>query len=299
VTPSIILHCPSCGDPLLADDEFCETCGVSLAAERDTPRYHWEVDQGWAAGVSDRGLVHSRNEDALHVATVGGRAVVVVCDGVSASAGAQLAAQVAAEVAGNAIAAELDGPPAGGMSATVEQAMAAADDAVGRVPWLGADHGDAPACTIVAAVWDGDAVTVGWAGDSRAYWIGETESLRLTVDHSWAQQQVDAELLERAAAEADPRAHAITRWLGADAPASGQVAVHHPSGRGSIVVCSDGLWNYAGEVEELGPLVRSAPAVAPAEVARHLVRVALGRGGRDNVTVGVIEVDPGRVVEEA
>src|SRR4029077_14720028 len=83
VMPSIILHCPSCGDPLLADDEFCETCGTSLAAERDTPRNHWEVDEGWAAGVSDRGLVHWRNEDALHIATVAGRAVVVVCDGVS------------------------------------------------------------------------------------------------------------------------------------------------------------------------------------------------------------------------
>jgi serine/threonine protein phosphatase PrpC len=184
------------------------------------------------------------------------------------------------------------------MAATVRRALLEADHAVGRVPWQGVDHGEAPACTIVAAAWDGRAVTVGWAGDSRAYWIGETESVRLTVDHSWAQQQVDAQLLDRETAEADPRAHTITSWLGADAPSRGQVVEHHPTGRGLLVVCSDGLWNYAGEIDELSALVRSAPTARPAEVAGHLVRVALARGGRDNVTVGVIAVDPDRAVGE-
>src|SRR5262249_20231445 len=149
--------------------------------------------------------------------------------------------------------------------------------------------GDAPACTIVAAVWDGERVTVGWAGDSRAYWIGPAGSRQLTVDHSWAQEQVDAELLDRATAQSDPRAHAITRWMGADAGAGGRVAVPRPPGPGSIVLCSDGLWNYAGDADQVAALVREAPAPRPVDVARHLVRVALARGGRDNVTVGVID----------
>ncbi len=69
-----------------------------------------------------------------------------------------------------------------------------------------------------ARVWDGDEVTVGSLGDSRAYWIGADGARRLTVDDSWAREQVDAGVLDERDAEADPRAHAITRWLGADAP---------------------------------------------------------------------------------
>ena len=53
-----------------------------------------------SAGVSDRGLRHERNEDAVFVAADGPRAVAVVCDGVSLSAAPHVASQVAAQAAG-------------------------------------------------------------------------------------------------------------------------------------------------------------------------------------------------------
>ena len=68
-----------------------------------SPRDHAEVDLGPAAGVSDRGLRHHRNEDAMALAAEqapGGPAVVaVVCDGVSSSARPDEASQVAAHAA--------------------------------------------------------------------------------------------------------------------------------------------------------------------------------------------------------
>jgi serine/threonine protein phosphatase PrpC len=53
------------------------------------------------------------------------------------------------------------------------------------------------------------------------------------------------------------------------------------------------MWNYAPGADELGGLIEALPAgAAPAAVARALVDTALARGGHDNITVAVIDIDP-------
>jgi serine/threonine protein phosphatase PrpC len=90
----------------------------------------------------------------------------------------------------------------------------------------------------------------------------------------------------------DPRSHAITHWVGADAPARPpRVSVLRPERPGRLLLCSDGLWNYVRTSSELGELLDALPAGAsPAGVARALTDVALERGGRDNITVAVIDI---------
>src|SRR5271156_6575883 len=82
--------CPTCSadsaEPVIAgEDGNCPSCGQKLVQERD----HMEEDLGQVAGVSDRGLRHARNEDAMHFAVAdteaGPVAVAIVCDGVSSS----------------------------------------------------------------------------------------------------------------------------------------------------------------------------------------------------------------------
>jgi len=152
----------------------------------------------------------------------------------------------------------------------------------------------APACTFVSAVVTGGAVTVGWVGDSRAYWIprsrtGSTPPVRLTEDDSWLAQGLAAGTLTLADAVADRRAHAITAWLGQD---SDDVAPHivtvEPEGPGVVVVCTDGLWNYLDDVDELAAALPAEALAAPLHAARELVEVALRCGGRDNITVAVL-----------
>jgi len=130
----------------------------------------------------------------------------------------------------------------------------------------------APSCTYVSAVIKPDEVTIGWVGDSRAYWIGATEALLLTVDAA--------------------RGHALTAWLGADA---GEVVPHVttycPAEPGVVVLCSDGLWNYLGSAEDLADLTRPL-AAEPMSAAAELVRLAIGMGGHDNVTVVVASLPP-------
>jgi serine/threonine protein phosphatase PrpC len=268
-----LVTCVHCGGGV-ADDGYCESCG--MLAER--PRDHLEIDLGMAgAAVTDRGLRHHRNEDAVFLAARGADVDVVVCDGVSSSSRPDEASATAASTAGSLLA-DLD-------------PRSAVERAAEEVAALGSS-GDAPACTIVAATLRGTAVGFAWIGDSRAYFVPpEGPAEQLTEDDSWARHVV-AMGADPAAAMLDPKAHAITAWLGADAG-----AVHPHSGSfdaaapGHLVLCSDGLWNYLTDPAELAEAVRDAlTGFNCIAAARSLTDLAKDRGGADNITVALIPV---------
>ena len=278
------------------EDGFCSTCG----AKRPTWRDHFtEAPTTWMAGVCDRGIVHTRNEDAMALAAVGERAVLVVCDGVTMAPDSDRASLAAARSARDVLAAA---PPApSGKAATVthwttqlEAASAAANREAVAVARLLGDPPDPPSCTFVAAVADGDVIVTAWCGDSRAYWLDdEGASEQLTVDHSLGTQMI-ADGRSRAEAEADPTSHTITRWLGADSvDPSPEFRSRERSGPGWLVVCSDGLWNHVSEAADLAALVASSPDAAPPSLAAHLVEHALGGGGQDNITAVVARLGRG------
>jgi serine/threonine protein phosphatase PrpC len=90
--PGFVPTCPVCSvDPsvpqpvAITPDGYCESCGRKVPTGRD----HTELDLDLLAGVTDRGVRHSRNEDAMALATAetpaGPVAIAVVCDGVSSS----------------------------------------------------------------------------------------------------------------------------------------------------------------------------------------------------------------------
>jgi serine/threonine protein phosphatase PrpC len=296
VTTHLILRCPSCLYEGFADDEYCESCGADLTAVRDAPRDHIELVTPLAAGVTDLGLRHARNEDALFLQTIECGTVAVVCDGVSSSIAPQLAAQVAAHAAGTFLVSRLESDGAGwSPHAAMRAALADAAREVVALPLLSRRSEDAPSCTIVAGVWDGLSATVAWSGDSRAYWIGEDGARQLTSDHSWAQAQVDAGLASAEQAMDDPRGHGITRWLGPDSPDELPPVVSFvPSRPGLLVLCSDGLWNYVDSADDLARRTEDAGEPTALARARALTGHALRSGGHDNVTVAVIEIVPAR-----
>jgi serine/threonine protein phosphatase PrpC len=285
--------CVACGaeiDP----DGFCTRCGVAQPAERDRV----ELDLVGAAGVSDRGLRHHRNEDAMAVRVAGDpdggarpeHVVAVVCDGVSTSDRPDDASKAAADAAADVLLGAVR------TGADLEEATRdAVEAALAAVVGLAGTEGapNAPACTYVSAVVTGDTATVGWVGDSRAYWLGEPESCCVTEDDSWAQRMIEAGALTEAEAFADPRSHALIAWLGADA---GTVRVHVRTlpltGPGVVLVCSDGLWNYLPDAARLAEVALPKAVDAPFAVAVELTALAIDRGGHDNITVVVVPFNP-------
>lgn len=285
--------CRSCGAEIGPADRFCEVCGLRQPTEDD----RLERDLGVAAGVTDRGKRHQRNEDAFALRIVDRQAVAaVVCDGVSTSdrpdQAARLAVTSAAEVIVEALAAGIDPATATG------KAIEAASAAVNALADPGADADSAPACTYVSAIVTMDAVHIGWLGDSRAGWLaadGSSTSAWLTSDDSWVLEMVTSGQLSYEEAEADPRAHALTGWLGADAEeqqSTARMVTVRPSGPGVLLLCSDGLWNYQSEPDALADMIMTDALKAPLLAAKTLVQFALNNGGQDNITAAVIPFPP-------
>ena len=329
--------CLSCGGEV-AGDGYCGTCGARAPKRRD---HFSEQPAAWVAAVCDRGIRHTRNEDAVALAAdaePGSRAVLVVCDGVSSSVDSDLASLAAARVARDVLVSSRARGMGEGLSlvaavtARLEAAADAASEAVievtrnakvvpaGDAPASDAPAGDAPAgdapagdvtagaistvtnpasCTFVAAVVEQDLLVVGSVGDSRAYWIPDVgTATALTLDDSFAQIRI-ASGVPRAEAESGPHSHAIMRWLGADAPdhkpTTTTMTLAEP---GWLLVCSDGLWNYCSEAEDLAALVRQtsngSPAAAePLALAGALVSWANSQGGQDNISVALARIQRG------
>ena len=291
--------CVACRAGRVDNDGYCENCGHAQPRERD----HMEQELESVAAVSDRGLRHHRNEDAFAVSTTalpdGSPAVVaIVCDGVSSASRPDEASAAAAYAANEAL---LESLPRGThpQQAMHEAIVAAAESVNGLAQEPGQAqehdphrHQNAPACTLVGAIMASGLLVVGWVGDSRVYWVPEdrgTAPARLTEDDSWAAQMVAAGLMNEAEAYADERAHAITGWLGADAyELEPHTASFKPDRPGLVVVCTDGLWNYAESAAEMAAAVPEDAYERPLHGAQVLVGHALDGGGHDNVTVALL-----------
>jgi serine/threonine protein phosphatase PrpC len=151
---------------------------------------------------------------------------------------------------------------------------------------------NAASATFAAAVVADGRVHYANLGDSRVYFLGRTDQLLLSVDDSLAQSFIE-QGMTREEAESLPRAHAITRWLGRDSteivPRVGERELTEP---GWVVVCSDGLWNYASSPAELATQLDAAAADDdPTAIAGRLVAWANSRGGKDNITVALARVE--------
>jgi serine/threonine protein phosphatase PrpC len=283
--PSAAAVCEDCRSSRISADGYCEDCGRKASSGRD----HLEIDLGMLCGITDRGLRHHRNEDAMRLVVAetpsGTSAVAVVADGVSTSDRPDEASLAAADRAIDVLATALS---AGSVPEEALISAAAAADVAVRA--LDQHSGNAPAATFVAAVASADAATICWVGDSRAYWLpadGPGASL-LTRDDSLAE-----ELIAAGAAETDvlalPHAHVITRWLGADAdPPSPHTARFEPPGRGALLICSDGLWNYQPDADSLRRLAMPGALTDLPGATSGLVTFALDSGGQDNITVVLI-----------
>ena len=141
--------------------------------------------------------------------------------------------------------------------------------------------------TVVAALFDADRATLVHVGDSRAYLFRDGELRRLTDDHSWVQEQVNAGILSEDEAKSHPLKNVVTRALGGAAHVSVDL-IEVPVRLGDrFLLCSDGLTGMVPD-EDLFAHFRSDGLIE--KTVRQLIDTANDRGGVDNITAIVVEV---------
>ena len=236
---------------------------------------------------TDVGAVRGLNEDSF----LAQGSWFVVADGMGGHALGDEASQRAVAAFADLVP---DGVPAG--AGMVLEALDAANRAVIR---LAEERDlDGPCGTTITGIALVDVGDVAhWMafniGDSRVYqWDGRRLS-QLTVDHSEVQELIDRGELTPEQAQHHPRRNVVTRALGAEDDIDPDVWIMPARPRQTFIVCSDGLTRDLPDAE-LARIIafhaqqaeRESP---PMSLADRLVGAALAAGGRDNITVVVVE----------
>lgn len=144
--------------------------------------------------------------------------------------------------------------------------------------------------TTIVIAWILDkTVHIAWCGDSRAYLFNPSSGLkRLSKDHSYVQELVNAGKLDPELAFDHPNSNIITRSLGdCNAKARPDYISQNLSSGDVVLLCSDGLCGLCRD-EEIAMILAGAEDV---ETCRNeLISAAIDAGGYDNVTVALFEV---------
>ena len=128
-------------------------------------------------------------------------------------------------------------------------------------------------------------------GDSRVYRLLAEDLEQLTVDHSVAQELVDAGRLTRDEMSTYEGRNVITRAIGGERSRADFWLIPVVTGE-RIVVCSDGL---TGELSDEALRAGMMMGGSPAQTAQSLVAQALAHGGRDNISAVVLDVVAGGI----
>src|SRR3984893_8918491 len=141
--------------------------------------------------------------------------------------------------------------------------------------------------TVVAAISDDNVMSVAHVGDSRAYLIRDGPLSRLTNDHPWVFEQVQAGMLTEAEAEKHPLRNVITRALGGALSVNPDAAEVESQAGDVYLLCSDGLTGMVPEEEILRVVTRNHDDLDKA--CQQLIDTANERGGLDNVTAILVQ----------
>ena len=124
-------------------------------------------------------------------------------------------------------------------------------------------------------------------GDSRVYRFERNTLKQVTIDHSLVQELVDSGTISKAQALKHPDGNIITRAVGFRSQPTPDFWMIPLKPGLRLLLCSDGL---TGELDDKRIRLHLAAGLSTKETASSLVDAALASGGRDNVTVIVIDV---------
>ena len=237
-------------------------------------------------------MIRAGNEDNFFADTNGSRGLFVVADGM----GGHAAGEVASEMAVQILTRELlhdSSFAADRASEHVAEALRRANQAIFHRTTAEVDKQGMGTTASVLLLLESRFI-IGQVGDSRVYLLRDGELRQVTKDHSYVQEQVDAGLLTADQARYHPYSNVITRCVGASAAVEPDVYDGELRPGDVFLVASDGLTGMVDD-RRLHQLLLGRSS--PARVVDALIAEANGRGGLDNITAIVVQVNAVRADE--
>ncbi len=233
------------------------------------------------SAASHPGLMRDNNEDCFLSRPEHG--LWLVADGM----GGHEAGEVASAIVRDTIERETQNNPHISLPDSIQHAhtsiLSSAAQGIGA-PGMGS--------TVVALKSNSDKYQIAWVGDSRAYlWTPTREGGRLeqlSTDHSYVQMLVETGVISQEDAESHPEKNIITQCLGMQELAQVRVDIveHQWQKNQWVLLCSDGLTDEVNDKTIAQILFESHDCLAAVD---QLLHAALTSGGRDNITVQIIE----------
>jgi serine/threonine protein phosphatase PrpC len=233
------------------------------------------------------GMRREVNQDAYEGRQLGRATLLVVCDGMGGHAAGEVASQLGVETI---ISTFSDQPPP---DDALRQAFVTANQRIY------AQGRGSMGTTGVAALFLHDSLVVANVGDSRAYLVREGQISQISHDHSFVSDQVAAGLMTPEQARASNVRNIITRALGHSAEVEVDIFTVALKAGDTVLLSSDGMHGLVAD-DEIAEVAGMLPLD---EAAQRLVDLANERGGSDNITVVIAQVDeldtPGEAADAA
>lgn len=252
---------------------------LSQSSRKDTDMTGSTIELRCAA-LSDRGLVRSANQDAVHAGT----RVLAVADGFGPSGGPASAAAVAALVPleDRAPSDAFDGEL--GVLGVLADAVREAHRTVGAIA-RAHPSGEESGTTLTALVQTGAGLALVHIGDSRAYLLRDGELFLITQDHTLVRSMVDEGRLTPEEAATHPQRSLLLKALGGgEAPPVPDLRLHDVRPGDRFLLCSDGVFGVITP-EALRETLLASPD--PLSAARSVIDLALASGAPDNISCAV------------
>ena len=247
-------------------------------------------------GATNVGLVRTNNEDNFATLRLAKNScLLVVCDGMGGLEFGEEASKIAIDTFVNKVRSAvlpyvscdlLTNFGESRVSATLENAVFSANEAVLKEIARRNGENKVMGSTLVGILLINERAYVVNVGDSRAYVTYDGRFLQITKDHSYVQMLVDEGVLTSSEALKHPKRNAITRAIGISPTVSPDFYRIDLKNGCRTLLCSDGLTNYA-RLDDIEKLMLSD--YDNVTVCNELITSALAGGGRDNITVIVMD----------
>lgn len=234
------------------------------------------------AGLSDKGMVRSANQDAYHIDPDG--RFFIVADGMGGHAGGEEASRIAIETTHTYLTQNWETEP--DTKNLLVQALIAANDAIVADQENNAQRGDM-GTTIVSILFRDDLVWSAHVGDSRLYRLRGDKLDAITEDDTWVARAMKLGQLNAEEAKIHPLRHVLSHCLGRRDLRQINIQTQDVAPGDRVLLCSDGLTEEVPHDE-----IASHLHVGTIEqAAQALIDAAKQHGGSDNITVIIAQME--------